>query len=29
MVKQDSCMSEYDAKEARRKESLKKGIKLD
>lgn len=29
MVKQDSCMGEYDAKEARRKESLKKGITLD
>ena len=29
MVKQDSCISEYDAKEAKRKESLKKGIKLD
>ena len=29
MVKQDSCMAEYDAKEAKRKESLKKGIKLD
>ncbi len=29
MVKQDSCMSEFDAKEARRRESSKKGIKLD
>jgi curli biogenesis system outer membrane secretion channel CsgG len=29
MVKQDSCMAEYDAKEAKRKESLKKGITLD
>ncbi|MEM7351237.1 MAG: CsgG/HfaB family protein [Acidobacteriota bacterium] len=29
MVQQDSCMSEYDAKEAKRKESLKKGISLD
>ena len=29
MVKQNSCMSEYDAKEAKRKESLKKGITLD
>jgi curli biogenesis system outer membrane secretion channel CsgG len=29
MTKQDSCMSEYDAKEAKRKESLKKGISLD
>ena len=29
MVTQDSCISEYDAKEARRKESLSKGIKLD
>ncbi len=29
MVKQDSCMSEFDAKEARRRESNKKGIKLD
>ncbi len=29
MVKQDSCKAEYDAKEARRKESLSKGIKLD
>ncbi len=29
MVKQDSCMAEYDAKEARRRESSKKGNKLD
>ena len=29
MVKQDSCIAEYDAKEASRKESLKKGVKLD
>lgn len=29
MVKQDSCKGEYDAKEAKRKESLKKGISLD
>jgi len=29
MVKQDSCMSGYDAKEAKRKESLKSGITLD
>ncbi len=29
MVKQDSCMAEFDAKEARRREGLKKGIKLD
>lgn len=29
MVKQDGCMGEYDAKEAKRKESLKKGISLD
>ncbi len=29
MVKQDGCKAEYDAKEARRKESLSKGIKLD
>ena len=29
MVKQDSCIGEYDAKEAKRKESLKKGISLD
>lgn len=29
MVKQDSCMAEFDAKEARRRESSKKGIKLD
>ena len=29
IVRQDSCLAEYDAKEARRKESLKKGIKLD
>ncbi len=29
MVKQDSCMSEFDAKEAKRRESSKKGIKLD
>ena len=29
MVKQDSCMAEFDAKEAKRRESSKKGIKLD
>ncbi len=29
MVKQDGCKADYDAKEARRKESLSKGIKLD
>ena len=29
MVRQDSCLSEYAAKEAKRKESLSKGIKLD
>lgn len=29
MVKQDSCIGEFDAKEARRRDSLKKGIKLD
>ena len=29
MVKMDSCVAEYDAKEAKRKESLKKGISLD
>ncbi len=29
MVKQDGCMGAYDAKEAKRKESLSKGIKLD
>ena len=29
MVKQNSCMAEYDAKEAKRKESLKKGVTLD
>lgn len=29
MVKQDGCMADFDAKEARRRESLKKGIKLD
>ncbi len=29
MVKQDSCMGEFDAKEKRRRESSKKGIKLD
>ena len=29
MVKQDGCMADYDAKEAKRKESLSKGIKLD
>ncbi|MCP3959645.1 MAG: penicillin-binding protein activator LpoB [bacterium] len=29
MVKQDGCMADYDAKEAKRKESLKKGISLD
>lgn len=29
MVDQGSCVAEYDAKEAKRKESLKKGIKLD
>ena len=29
MVRQDSCMGEYNAKEAKRKESLKKGITLD
>ena len=29
MVKQDGCIAEYDAKEAKRKESLKKGISLD
>ena len=29
MVKQDGCKAEYDAKEAKRKESLSKGISLD
>jgi curli biogenesis system outer membrane secretion channel CsgG len=29
MVKQDSCLAEFDAKEQRRRESSKKGIKLD
>lgn len=29
MVRQDGCMAEFDAKEARRRESLKKGISLD
>ena len=29
MVKQDGCKASYDAKEAKRKESLSKGIKLD
>ncbi len=29
MVKQDSCLGEFDAKEAKRRESLKKGISLD
>ena len=29
MVRQDGCMSEFDAKEQRRRESNKKGIKLD
>ena len=29
MVKQDSCMAEFDAKEQQRRESSKKGIKLD
>ena len=29
MVDQDSCMDEYDAKEEKRKESLKSGISLD
>ena len=29
MVRQDSCMAEFDAKEAKRKESLKGSIKLD
>ena len=29
MVKQDSCLGEFEAKEAKRRESLKKGISLD
>ena len=29
MVRQDSCMAEFNAKEAKRKESLKGAIKLD
>lgn len=29
MVKQDGCMAEFDAKESKRRESLKEGIKLD
>lgn len=29
MVQQDGCMADFDAKEARRRESNKKGIKLD
>ncbi len=29
MVRQDSCLAEFDAKEQRRRESSKKGIKLD
>jgi hypothetical protein len=29
MVKQDSCESEYSAKESRRREKTKKSLKLD